>query len=155
MKQWTLDREGQRPLRDRKHAWGPGSPLLTAWPGKGGLRLKEESQVMPEALPRGRRWCWETRAAKATGIHSPRRQGHTREEAREPQSCPKSWAEKQSPHARKKPSMPRERTTRMEERKPPPQQREEGCRALPISQSEKFTIHQAPEKELSCFASAV
>ena len=38
----------------------------------------------------------------------------------------------------KKPSMARGRTTHMEERKPSPQQREEGCRALPISQSENF-----------------
>lgn len=53
------------------------------------------------------------------------------------------------------PSMPGERTTRMEERKPSPQQREEGCRALPISQGEKF--HNSPgtrkRTQLLCISS--
>ena len=78
-------------------AWEPPAYGL-AW--EGGLWLKEESQATPEALPEGRRWRWKKRATKATGIHNPRRQSHTREDAREPQSCPKSRAEEQSPHAR-------------------------------------------------------
>ena len=115
-------------------AWEPPAYGL-AW--EGGLWLKEESQAMPEALPEGRRRRWKKRATKATGIHNPRRQSHTREDAREPQGRPKSRAEEQSPHAREETIYPRRQSHTREDAREP--------QSCPKSRAEEQSPHAREE----------